>query len=153
MRKRCDQQLENIKQKSQSIKERVPTGSVLSDAQCSILLSQWYYAAIKQIVSLYEFAYTNSDEIAESIHLPKKLVADVLEFLVLNGLSKKEHGRYLQGPERLHFGSDSSFVSRHHSNWRIKAIEKLNDRDESSLHFTEYVAGTIWFFPTYKNLP
>ncbi|MBL7542902.1 MAG: TIGR02147 family protein [Bdellovibrionaceae bacterium] len=133
-RQRCDHQLEIIRQKSQMLNERVISDTVLSESQSSVFLSQWYYTAIKLMISLS--SYKNADEIAEKIHLPKKLVADVLEFLVTNGLLKYENGEYIQGPARLHFSSDSPFVSRHHANWRIKAIEKINDKDETSLHFT-----------------
>lgn len=133
-RKKCDQHLHALKQKSQNIKERVSNDVVLSESQTSIFLSHWHYSAVKLMISLKSFK--TIDEMRLKLQISQKRMTEVLEFLANSGLLKFENGLYTQGPARLHFGSDSPFVSRHHTNWRIKAIEKLNDTDETSLHFT-----------------
>ncbi|MCB0370924.1 MAG: DUF4423 domain-containing protein, partial [Bdellovibrionales bacterium] len=108
--------------------------AVLSEAESAIFFSHWYYAAIKIIVSLPE--KNKPEQISSELNIPLAQVNSVLEFLVKAGQLIYENEKYTQGPSKLHISADSSFVSRHHINWRIKSIEKVGNIKEDEFCFT-----------------
>lgn len=133
-KKRCEREIKKLKLKSEELKERIPTDVILSDAESSVFFSQWYYAAVKQIVTLPNC--DDASEISKRLRLPPKLVIELLDFLVQSRLLILENGKYTQGPSKIHLDADSPFVSRHHANWRIKSMGHLDVKTNENLFFT-----------------
>ena len=64
--------------------------------------------------------------IAEALAIPPQKVAEVVRFLISTGLIVEKIGRLAMGPASIHLGSDSSMISKHHTNWRMRAIQSLD---------------------------
>lgn len=126
--------LKQIRKRSEKLKERISTETVLSDSDSATFFSNWYYAAVKLFVSLPEFKSVS--EMAQQLRLPINLTNEVLHFLLGNGLLILENGTYKQGHSKIHIGADSPFVTSHHVNWRIKALEAIKNKSEDNLVFT-----------------
>ena len=96
--------------------------------------SAWFYSGIRLSSSIE--GHGSVEAIAEHLDLPRTRVRQVLEFLVANGLCEFKNGEYGMGPSRTHLDGSSSLVSRHHSNWRIKAFEKMDHQTPEELFYT-----------------
>lgn len=131
---KCERDLAILKGKSQILNERVKTDVVLSDADSAIFYSHWYYAAVKIMISL--IGKNTPEQMASYLNIPLVKVNEILEFLVQTGLCVLRENTYQQGPSKIHIGAGSPFVSRHHLNWRIKAIEKVGNIEKNDFSFT-----------------
>ena len=74
--------------------------------------------------------------------LKPEVVSRVLEFLVDNGLISYDKGKYSMGQTNIHLGKDSTNIHKHHSNWRTRSLQSLDNlQDTNDLHYT--VAGSM----------
>jgi hypothetical protein len=67
-------------------------------------------------------------------------VKEVLGFLVEQDLAEKAGQEFRIKKETLHLGKDSPFIAKHHANWRWKALQVLEEREDSDLHYSGVIA-------------
>jgi uncharacterized protein (TIGR02147 family) len=127
-------EVESIRTQSKEIKNRIVAGKKLSEAERATFYSQWYYAAIHLLTEIP--AYQTPETIVEATGLSLKRVRQVLEFLVSAGMCDEKQGRYVPASIRTHVEKDTPLASRHHSNWRVKAIEHFELLQNNELAFT-----------------
>jgi uncharacterized protein (TIGR02147 family) len=125
---------EEIKNKSTNLSERVSKEKVLSDEEKSVFYSSWLYSGIRLFTSL-EGGKTK-EEIAERLNLDKKKTNEALDFLLKSGLCKLEEGKYYMHVSRTHVDKNSPYYKQHHTNWRIKSIQKLDRSEDGDMTFT-----------------
>lgn len=133
-KERLHRKRDGLKNRSLQLSERVEKDKVLTNEEKSIFYSSWQYSAIR-IFSSLEGGKTR-DEIAERFNFDKKQVGEILEFLVGAGLCRLEKGRYLHQVSRTHLEKSSPHYKQHHSNWRIKSIQRLDNALDEDLTFT-----------------
>jgi uncharacterized protein (TIGR02147 family) len=133
-KERLNKKREAIKNRSLNLSERVEKDKILTDEEKSIFYSSWQYSAIR-IVSSLDGGRTR-EEISERLGIEKKQVSEILEFLVRAGLCRAEKGRYFQHISRTHLEKTSPHLKQHHSNWRIKSIQKMDRTSPEDLTFT-----------------
>jgi hypothetical protein len=78
----------------------------------------------------------SSQAIGQFLGLPQNIVSRTLEFLVSVGLAKEKSGEFSSGPARIHLPANSPLVAKHHANWRIRAIESLDQARDNDLHYS-----------------
>ena len=125
---------EKIKNRSLNLSERVEKDKELTNEEKSIYYTSWQYSAIRMLSSLK--GGKMRDEISERLGIDKKQVTEILEFLVNAGLCKAEKGRYFQSIGRTHLEKTSPYLKQHHTNWRIKSIQKMDCTLPTDLSFT-----------------
>jgi uncharacterized protein (TIGR02147 family) len=123
-----------IRKKSQDVRSRITEASELNDEQKGVFYSHWYFSAIRILTSLK--GIKSAEKIADCLGLDIATVRYALDFLVRVKLCKYENSEFKMGPNRTHVSHDSPFVSRHHTNWRLKGIEMMNEPSELRLNFT-----------------
>ena len=74
--------------------------------------------------------------IADHLKLDRPLIAKVVEFLLKHKLIIQEQGRMNMGPQVTHVGHDSPFVNRHHTNWRLKSLQAMENITDLDLYYT-----------------
>jgi len=119
------------------LKNRLDYSRVLSKVDQTTYFSAWYYAAIHLLLAIPELQ--TKENIARYLRLPPKRVGQVLEFLVTSGLAIERKGSFKTGPTSIHLGNDSSMISKHHSNWRLQAIQSLEKERPDELHYSSAV--------------
>jgi uncharacterized protein (TIGR02147 family) len=120
------------------LKNRFPAGATLSEAHLAQYFSSWLYVAIHVLVSVPQ--YQTREALAEHLKLPLHRVSEIAEFLVSIGVIKFEGGRYRVGTQRIHFGSDSPYISKHHGHWRLQAMQTLDRETDRDLHYSSVVS-------------
>jgi uncharacterized protein (TIGR02147 family) len=120
------------------LENRLKNKKTLSLESQAPYYSAWYYAAIHLLISVPGFQA--KEEIARHLRLPMPLVNQVLSFLVDTGLAEQFEGGYRTGQVSLHLQNDSPWVARHHTNWRMQAIQSVDRPDPKKMHYTSVVS-------------
>lgn len=130
-------QLKELAKKQLVLKDRLEFKKSLSREDQATFYSSWQYGAIHILVSV---PGCNTEKgIAKYLNLPISKVIDILNFLVSVGLVVKVEGRYSIGTSHIHLEHDSPMISKHHSNWRVKAIQSLDEVHSNDLHYSSAI--------------
>lgn len=132
-----NRQISELKKNRQSIKNRIEHQQ-LSETDKSIFYSNWYFVAVWLAATLPNG--NSIPEIALRLRIPESVVGNVLQFLTEKSLLVKHLGRYEFGQNVIHVPQESIFVNKHHLNWRMKALQAMDRKDEFNLHYTAPVS-------------
>ena len=127
-------QMDEVLEEKRNLKNRLTFKKTLTRENQSIYYSSWHYAAIHMVIS--SPLHQTKTEIAQYFDLPLHRVGQILKFLVSVGLAEERGHKFVLGTATLHLEQDSPMISKHHSNWRMQAIQSL-DRDAAhDLHYS-----------------
>ena len=141
---------EKIKKDSLNVKEHIRPDRVLSDYEKSVFYSSYLYSAVRLSTSIGD-GLTIS-EIAERMYLPREKVTAIIKFLLECNLCVEKNGRYQMGAQHTHVDRSSPFLSRHHHNWRVKALERTESISEQELQYTGPVSINAEDFQVIRDL-
>lgn len=127
-------EIEKIKAERAQFKNRIEANRELTEKEQARYYSSWYFAAIHVAASLKHIQ--TKEQITSALGLPAKTVSEVLEFLTQIGVLKKTGNQYRQGEVSLFIDKQSPFINKHHSNWRVKAIQSLDQVAEKDFHYS-----------------
>jgi uncharacterized protein (TIGR02147 family) len=120
--------------KRQPIKDLLSVEGELSPEDQAIYYSQWWFAAIHILVALPEFR--SIDAIAMRLGLHPRVVKGTLKFLIAKGFLINGKDGFEIGKTRIHLGSKSGLIARHHMNWRAKCLDILPRENDADVHFS-----------------
>lgn len=145
-----DQQIQRFKQVSKEVASHMPEFKTLDEATKATFYSDWIYSAIRQVSALP--AHNSIDAISSRLQQPAHLIAEALLFLVESGLCIEKDGEYFLGPSRTHLGPDSPWIKSHHTNWRLRAIDKIHDRNNNKLHYSSPMTLSLKDIPKGRQI-
>ena len=126
-----EKKMEAIKAEALKLFKRISHEKRLNNHERSIFYSSWIYSAVHLFTSLDEKGAT-IDEICRRFKLHKQKAIEITQFLLSTGLCTENMGRFSMRVQSTFVEKDSPYLLKHHSNWRIKAIQKsesLSDRE------------------------
>lgn len=126
--------LERARQAAVDTSRRLPHDRELTDTQRAVFYADWYYSGVRLVATLPGCG--RIEPIAERLGLPRQHVANVIQFLVANGLLKEAEDGFAMSPQRTHLDTNSPFVRSHHRNWRLKAMARHETLGRDELAFT-----------------
>lgn len=138
LRKRIKTQMDQHLRKRQKLKDRVDIKTTLSQEHQAVYYSSWLYAAV-HILTLIKTLQTK-DALRAHLNLSMEKIGEVLEFLRSAGLVTIEHGIIKSVTSRIFLGNDSPMIVRHHTNWRLRAIDSLDKGLEKDVHLSTVVS-------------
>ncbi len=116
-------------------KTRVQNYTALSESDQALFYSQWYYSAMRLTCGLNQ--KNTRQSLSENLNLPINLTNQVINFLVAKNLViEMPDGRLDRGPQNTFITADSPLISRHHMNWRMKAMENHPRLTDDELAFS-----------------
>ncbi len=130
--------LNDLKQARLNLSQRLKVKNSLTQADQTLYFNRWQNAAI-HVATLIP-SLQNKDLLAKRLGIPIQDVHESLEFLKSLGLLQEVKGQLLAGPARLHLGKDSPMISRHHTNWRLHALRRLETFPTQGLHYSSVVS-------------
>ena len=119
---------------SKKIKGRVTTEIELTFQEQAVYYSDWLYTAVHTLSSID--TYSSLEVIAEHLHVSRSKITDVANWLVEHGLCRLKGDHLTIGPRSTFVDRDSNLASRHHTNWRLRAVEKMQERKAEDFFFT-----------------
>jgi len=133
-----EKQLKDLKTRSLNMSERLKGQQTLDERDQAVFYSAWYYSGIRMLFAIDPDASLES--VAERARLPLKTVVSAVEFLLAKGLLKAQGKGYVPGETQTYVNREARAVGQHHLNWRMKAVEQLNDVKDEELAFTSVIA-------------
>ena len=106
----------------------------LNVEQRALFYSSWIYSAIWSATAIEDGQ--TMIQIAERFNLSRERAAEILAFLTQTGLCNEFKGLFTIGDIHVHVSNESPFVVKHHTNWRMKGIQRMDSRGPSELFFT-----------------
>lgn len=106
----------------------------MNDHERSIFYSSWLYSAVHLMTSLdrpVTLAF-----ICDRLKVSKSRATEVLDFLRQTRLVVEEGGKFKAGQNKTHLDKKSPFLKKHHSNWRLKEIEKAENLSTDEFMFS-----------------
>jgi uncharacterized protein (TIGR02147 family) len=114
--------LQKHKDRSQQLAQRIPKDHVLTDSDKYRFYSEWHFSAIRLLSEIS--SRSDARSIADHLGLPLATVQSTIEFLIELNLVVMKGGKLGIGPSRTYLEASSPLIVRHHTNWRLKAVEK-----------------------------
>jgi uncharacterized protein (TIGR02147 family) len=133
-----DEQLNEMLERRLVLSHRLGAQKQLSDEQKAIYYSSWQFAAIHVALTIAELR--SRDALARFFALPAKRVTEVLEFLLRVNLVKQDKGLYSCVLTGVRLGRDSPHILKHHTHWRLRAVESLERESLTDLHYSAVVS-------------
>lgn len=127
-----------LKKQSLNLTQRLQEHRRLTDYEQSVFYSSWLYSALRLFSSVG--SGQTADAMAAKFSLPRGEVIRLLNFLKEAQLVSEENGIYRMGTQHTHLEFGSPFMSRHHSNWRMKAIQRSEDLGGEEMMFTSPIS-------------
>jgi uncharacterized protein (TIGR02147 family) len=139
LRDRFLKQIEEIRKNRLVLKNRLHAKPVIEEHSAMTFYSSWYFSAVHALVSIPGFQ--TPEVISQRLKISAKSAAEALKFLAEVGLLTRDPERgYGIGNARIHLGSDSPLISKHHINWRLQAIKSLEQAKPDNLHFSSVLS-------------
>lgn len=139
LKKFCDKKLLELKQKSLKLSNRLEAKKVLSEEEKSI----FYSAPIYSMVHIYCSTHKSGrglDEISKRFNIPRAKASEVVRFLLDTNLCIELKDKFLTGTQSTHLEQGSPYLLKHHTNWRLRAIQSAENFDDSELMYTLNIA-------------
>jgi uncharacterized protein (TIGR02147 family) len=130
--------MNELLKKQLNLKDLFKVKEALTQEDQVIYYSEWFFSAVHILVTIPKFQ--SSPVIAEALGIPETKILAVLRFLLKAGLVVEDKGRYKIGNARVHVGSDSPLLSKHHLNWRLRSMEVLHRDEPSDLRYTSVIS-------------
>lgn len=139
LKKYCEKKLGEIKNQSLKVSDRVEYKRELNDEEKSIFYSHPWYSAIHS----YSAIRTDGIAVEEFLNrfdIDRTKLLEILKFLKETGLCEFSNGRYKSGTQSTHIGVDSPHLLKHHTNWRLRAIQAGESLTHHELMYTVNVS-------------
>ena len=131
-------QLKEILNRRLQSKEAKVSRQVLTPEEHMRYYSSWHFAALRVAVAIPELQ--TQEALSSRLGLPAETIRTALEFLVSCGLVEKKGSHYShKSHSQIHLTPEHPLVSKHHANWRIRALSALEREASHDLHYTYVV--------------
>ena len=127
-------ELEKMRQEANGARGIPPIDQPLDVGSQATFYSSWIYSAVQLWTGVE--AFETAEALQEKLKLDKKTVKEILDFLVLTGLCTTDGTRFKVGKRRTHLSEDSSFLKRHHMNWRLQGFDRMENKNPSNYFYT-----------------
>jgi uncharacterized protein (TIGR02147 family) len=131
-------QMNQVLKARRIIKKRVGHVDSVSLENETKYYSSWQFSAVHVALSLPRLNQIES--IAGSLGIPIRQVKTIISFLIQAGLVQEQDGKHILSRKHIHLGAESSNIKNHHTNWRIKAIQSLENQNRENFHYSSAVS-------------
>jgi uncharacterized protein (TIGR02147 family) len=135
LKKFYTEEMNAVKKDALKLSERLGDYQGLTDEQRTKLYSSATYSTIRLFCSLGENG-KSLGEIQEELGLTLAELRPMVDFLVESRLLEIEKSRYFLGHQHTHLEKGSPHLVKHHTNWRLKSIQKAERLSDDELIFT-----------------
>lgn len=131
-------QIEKRKNEENILKKRLKIKAGLTSEDQIQYYSHWHYAAIH--MSILNPKLQTAEALEKYFQLPRAKILSVIDFLIQTHLVELSHHKLKVKSPMIHLEKTSPLLSMHHTNWRLKAVDAIKDKDASSLHYTGVIS-------------
>lgn len=133
-------QMKELIEKQFVLKNRLQFKRSLSREDQAIFYSSWHYGAVHVLVSVP--GCNTVQGISDYLALPISRVSEIVQFLLSVGLIIQRGDRFEVGTSHIHLENDSPMIAKHHTNWRMQAIQSLDHQRPEDLHYSSVITAS-----------
>lgn len=134
-----DRQLNKKKTIENDLKKRLKLKEDLSPEDQNQYYTSWHYSAIH--MALMNPRLQSLAALQSHFQLPTMTISKIIDFLIKTNLvTTDKNGKLKNTSNLIHLGKNSKNVISHHSNWRLKAIDKIKEAHEENLHYSSVIS-------------
>lgn len=126
--------LKDLKAAATHLKNRVPTDAALNEKAKAEFYSHWHYSAVRLLTDIPTM--DNANAIASALHIPLERVNKIMHFLLEHGLCEKTETGFKMNAKSIHLESESPWIYSRQMQWRQKAMQAMESRNDNSLYYT-----------------
>lgn len=122
--------IEQLRKQALKVETRVPRERLMTETEKAVFYSNWIYSAVHMATTLDR--PLNFEGICQRFRLSPSKARQILDFLIETQMVNEVDGYFKAGATTTHIEKQSPFLIKHHSNWRLKAIqaaERLSDEE------------------------
>ena len=134
LRRMLKRQRTVMREKGLELGQRIQPDKALTGETKAIFYSNWYYSGVWLLTSIPK--YQDVESISKYFDLPEAQARRIVEFLLNAGLCAEQDGRITMVGQRTHLEANSPLISRHHLNWRMKAMSRFENLSPDELVFS-----------------
>lgn len=138
LKKYYDERRIEVQKKALSISERVVKNKTLSDKEKAIFYSHWLYPTVHLLSTLDK--KPRFEEICKKLDISAVRAREILDFLIEIHMVVEKDGVFFSGPVATHLEKSSPFLPKHHTNWRLKAIQYSDEISDQELMYTASIS-------------
>ena len=129
-----EKKLTSLRITSIEISERVRQDRQLTEEEKSVIYSHWIYLS----VWLYSSIGSGKTlyDVSQRFELTRERANEILSFLVHTRLCILENEIFKMGSQSIHISRESPHLYRHHTNWRLRAVEASDKISADELMYT-----------------
>lgn len=117
---------------------RIKKGERITPSMQNLYYGSWIYAAVH--MGCLSKTRQTVESLSQYFGLPLALVRDALEVLLSLGLVEERDGRYSTRHVRIHLDEKGSQLKLHHLNWRLRALQDIQEGRPHGLHFSSVMS-------------
>ncbi len=129
--------LENLKADGLQLRNQVPSHRELTDEEKARFYSSWIYSAVRLLSSVRPLQI---EDVIQEFAVDRERAVNILNFLVQTSLCLHDREGVKMGSRSTFVPRSSPFINKHHSNWRLRALECSERELENDLFFTSPVS-------------
>jgi hypothetical protein len=135
LRQRSQEKVKKLKANATKISAQLKEVSEPLDLMVAFeYYSSWSYSAVHMLLMIPE--YRSFEKIKNRLKIEEEELLVILNKLVEWGLAKKTKSGFEASEKSLHLDKNHPVSNQDHINWRIKAIDDIQKKKESSLHYS-----------------
>lgn len=139
LKTRFQKQIQEIQKNRRFLKNKLEAHEALPQVDQITYYSSWLYGAVHTLASIPE--HQSLEKIAERLGIEVRRVNDILNFLIESHiLEQSKNGEIKIGKNRLHLGSDSHLIIRHHLNWRLQSMQAIEKNPQEGIHYSSVIS-------------
>lgn len=144
------QRLDFLKEQHATLSKRIKDIKSLPEINQATYYSLWLYPAIDVATSVPSLQTVEA--LCEYFHLPPATITSVLSFLSESGVVVYKDGKWASLNRRFYLTSDSPHIRKHHLNWRLKAMQSIEQMHNKNLHYSSVLSLSQKDFEKVKEL-
>ena len=148
LRKSLLEKIKETQKRVQELEKRIKAKDGFPSEVINEFYSSWAYAGTWGLIALEQ--YHSPEALAERLHLPVAKVKRILDFFLREKMAEYADGKLRLTSASVHIGKGSPFLTKHHTNWRLRAVDQLTYHDRASdlffsgpLHLSQELADQI----------
>lgn len=130
----CQEAIVQIRQQALNVSERISRDKILSDSEKAVFYSSWIFSAVHLLTTLER--PLSFEEISKRLNLSLAKTRQILDFLLSVEMIAEKDGKFISGAVVTHLEKSSPFLSKHHTNWRLKAIQASENLSDEELMYS-----------------
>ncbi len=134
LRKYWQEKKSQVEFQKNKLSQRFDKHRQLTQEQRAEFYSSWIYVATWVSTAIED--RQSIQQVADRFKISREQAEKVLIFLTEVGMCIEKEGYFSMNESHVHVPNESFFVIKHHMNWRMKAIQRMDTRTENELFFT-----------------